>query len=36
MIEFWALAQHDPSKAAFLDQTDKKVSDMIAEVFAWY
>ena len=32
MIEFWALAQHDPSKAAFLDQTYKIASDMIADV----
>ena len=32
MIEFWALAQHDPSKAAFLDQTYKRASDMIADV----
>jgi AcrR family transcriptional regulator len=32
MIEFWALAQRDPNKAAFLDQTYKKASDMIANV----
>jgi AcrR family transcriptional regulator len=31
MIEFWALAQHDPSKAAFLDQTYQKASDMIVD-----
>ena len=32
MIEFWALAQRDSTKAAFLDQAYKKASDMITDV----
>jgi AcrR family transcriptional regulator len=32
MIEFWALAKHDSTKAVFLDQAYKKASDMIADV----